>query len=255
MKGFERRGLRLLAVVCLMLLTFSTVGLTQGTRPSNATPGANERARQDAEQRYLQRLSGDATLMAPGTHTKAPTTIRVAMRNNENPLGGIDSVKEITFYASSGTNDYVQNVLPNEWYCSWPAESLKAGAMAIKMYGWYHTIYPKYPSSKADVDNTTNSQIYRAGSAHSSCTSATRAIANEGFRRSWQGVEPYVFQTAYCAGEYRDDKQLNCTNYGVGDALSQWGSKYFADQGWSYRTILNYYYNPPRNDIQEFFYY
>jgi hypothetical protein len=32
---------------------------------------------------------------------------------------------------------YAENVLPNEWITSWPAESLEAGAIAVKEYGWY----------------------------------------------------------------------------------------------------------------------
>ncbi len=32
---------------------------------------------------------------------------------------------------------YVKHVLPNEWFASWPQESLRAGAMAAKGYGWH----------------------------------------------------------------------------------------------------------------------
>ncbi len=32
--------------------------------------------------------------------------------------------------------DYVKGVLPNEWFRTWEEEALKAGAVAVKMYGW-----------------------------------------------------------------------------------------------------------------------
>ncbi|MGH2627576.1 MAG: carboxypeptidase regulatory-like domain-containing protein, partial [Anaerolineales bacterium] len=32
--------------------------------------------------------------------------------------------------------EYAKHVLPNEWVNSWPGESLRAGAMAVKMYAW-----------------------------------------------------------------------------------------------------------------------
>jgi hypothetical protein len=72
--------------------------------------------------------------------------------------------KEIPF------KDYVKGVLPSEWYSSWGEESLKAGAVAAKMYGWatyerlgyvwdcnYHQVYkPWYRTEAADkaVDDT-----------------------------------------------------------------------------------------------------
>ena len=42
--------------------------------------------------------------------------------------------------------DYCRDVLPNEWYASWYSTaptSVRAGALVVKMYGWYHTYHPK----------------------------------------------------------------------------------------------------------------
>lgn len=156
-----------------------------------------------------------------------------------------------------GTTDYVKNVLPNEWPCLWNIESVKAGAIAVKMYGWFHTMYPKYPAQGADVDNTVNSQKYVAGSAHPTCTSAVNGVYGIGFRRYWMGSpeNPWVFETAYCDGSYSNDKLTPCTNYAVGESLSQNGSSYWADYGKSYQWIVDYYYDPPAGDTQGFFTY
>src|SRR5512139_1230396 len=54
-----------------------------------------------------------------GTNTKPPTKILVYRES----LGRVDSVPFKT---------YVKNVLPNEWIASWPKESLRAGAVAVK---------------------------------------------------------------------------------------------------------------------------
>jgi hypothetical protein len=59
-------------------------------------------------------------------------------------------------------NEYVKNVLPNEWYLSWPYESLRAGAMAVKMYAWQLTAAGgRYDD--ADVFNSVCDQVYIPG--------------------------------------------------------------------------------------------
>jgi trimethylamine:corrinoid methyltransferase-like protein len=125
------------------------------------------------------------------------------------------------------------------------------------MYGWYHTIYQKYPAINADVDNTINSQVYKPGTACTAGTNAIRAVTQTGLRRYYLGApeNAYVFETAYCAGSYSDDRNIPCTNYSVGSSVSQNGSHYWADLGYVYSWILANYYNPPTGDTQGLFSY
>lgn len=91
---------------------------------------------------------------------------------------------------------YVKNVLPNEWYSTWPSESLKAGAMAVKMYGWYHVYHPKWPSLNADVKDTTADQVFIDNTEVSSTTTAINNVGGVGLENS-SGA---VFETQYLAG-------------------------------------------------------
>ena len=36
---------------------------------------------------------------------------------------------------------YAKNVLSREWIGSWTTESLRSGAVAVKMYAWYHVLH------------------------------------------------------------------------------------------------------------------
>jgi hypothetical protein len=55
--------------------------------------------------------------------------------------------------------EYVRHVLPNEWVPTWPGESLRAGAMAAKMFAWrIISIGGKW--SDADVYDSTCDQVY-----------------------------------------------------------------------------------------------
>lgn len=56
--------------------------------------------------------------------------------------------------------------------------SLEAGALAVKTYGWYHTLHPKDTDHKADVKNGTSSQMYTAGSHQPNCDLAVGSMLN-----------------------------------------------------------------------------
>jgi hypothetical protein len=67
--------------------------------------------------------------------------------------------------ATMDFNTYVKNVLPNEWHYWWPEESLKAGAVAVKMFAWYWIERGgKWPD--ADMTDNTCDQWFRYGSSH-----------------------------------------------------------------------------------------
>lgn len=129
---------------------------------------------------------------------------------------------------------YVKNVLPNEWYSTWPSESLKAGAMAVKMYGWYHVYHPKWPLLNADVKDTTADQVFIDNTEVSSTTTAINNVGGVGLENS-SGA---VFETQYLAGT---QGQPGTQSSGK---MSQWGTKYWADQGTkTYIQMCHYYYD------------
>lgn len=145
---------------------------------------------------------------------------------------------------------YVKDVLPNEWgYDStWKSESLKAGAMAVKMYGWYNVYHPIYSGINANVYDNTNSHVFIVNSEK---TSTTQAINDVG----GIGMETYMakqlFVPSYRKGTY------SSSGY-HGGILYQEGSRYLADQGNGYVSILKYYYDASstlNGQILNFFFY
>ena len=150
-----------------------------------------------------------------------PTTILVYRVS----LGRVDRVDFKT---------YVKNVLPNEWISSWPAESLKAGAMAVKSFGWYWALHSTRKTSSGacfDVCDNTSSQVYKPGSATTATNSAVDATWGTRMTRSGD-----ILQAHYCS------TTTACGGWITGNWMSQYGSADLANDGDSYSTILHYYY-------------
>ncbi|GAB3663298.1 hypothetical protein GCM10027589_26780 [Actinocorallia lasiicapitis] len=172
-------------------------------------------------------LSGSAeppatgSCKSDGTQTRLPKTILVYRKS-------LDRVVRVDF------KTYVKNVLPNEWRPGWSKESLKAGAVAVKSFGWYWSLNAKNSTKDGrcfDVWDHTNSQVYKPGSA----TAATNAAvdATWGTRLSKNGK---VFKAQYCA------TTTECGNWVNGLWMSQNGSQQKAKAGWSHTRILKFYY-------------
>ncbi|MBP2708191.1 peptidase inhibitor family I36 protein [Microbispora sp. RL4-1S] len=184
----------------------------------NLTPSLKN---QNASHQFVG-SSSSAGCKTDGTHTRLPTTILVYRKS----LNRVDRVPFKT---------YIKNVLPNEWPSYWPRESLKAGAIAVKNFGWYWALNSasKTPSGQCyDVTDHTSSQVYKPGSA----TAATNAAvdATWGTRMTRSGK---IFKAQYCS------TTTACGNWVTGDWMSQTGSRDKAKAGWSYSRILRNYYN------------
>ncbi|HEY1012491.1 MAG TPA: peptidoglycan-binding protein [Herpetosiphonaceae bacterium] len=166
---------------------------------------------------------------AAGTDTAPPTTIRVYRTR----LGRIDTVDFRT---------YVKHVLPNEWVAGWRAESLRSGAMASKTYAWYRTMYAKYPGAGYDTKDTTADQVYDPSVSYASTDAAVDATWGYKFTRNSK-----IFQTQYCAGTYNSSRTSGqCGEkhgFTVGNYMSQWGSKWYADNGYTWQHMINFYYS------------
>jgi hypothetical protein len=156
-----------------------------------------------------------------GTNSKLPTTILVYRVS----LGRVDRVAFKT---------YVKNVLPNEWVPSWPAESLKSGAMAVKSFAWHWALTStrKTPNGDCyDVTDTTSSQVYKPGSATTATSAAVDATWGTRMTRSGK-----ILQAQYCS------TTTACGHWVTGDWMSQYGSRDKADDGQNHLTILKAYY-------------
>lgn len=123
--------------------------------------------------------------------------------------------------------DYCRDVLPKEWIADWYSTaptSVRAGALVVKMYGWYHTYHPKrmYSPYYSDVLDNDYDQVYEYGSRKPGTDSAIIDVGGIGID-SWDTHR--LFETQYRAGTYDGE------NYAHSGYVSQWGTKWWADQG------------------------
>lgn len=158
-----------------------------------------------------------------------PSTIRVYMSTTWNKAAwscALNCVKSVDFLT------YIKDVLPNEWGPTWASESLKAGAMVVKMYGWFATYSPLAWAVNADVYDDTRSQVYLAGTNVAATNSAINGVGSLGIDKT----NGSLFLTEYRAGTY--DSAYQSSGY-----VRQNGSKYWADNSKTWTWILEYYYN------------
>ncbi len=157
-----------------------------------------------------------------------PSTIAVLVRPNNDP----SSSGTVTTYHFGY---YLRNVLPNEWVGSWPANSLDAGAIAVRSYGWYCVNYPKYPTVGAAVDNTTNSQVFKPNTMLSSTDNAF--VNTDGLAIGYNNAQQPGFYKAGTYGSSRDS-----SSYSFYNNMYQNGTDYWANNGESYSWMTSYYY-------------
>ncbi|GAB2821883.1 hypothetical protein GCM10022221_19970 [Actinocorallia aurea] len=178
---------------------------------------------QNASHRFLGSTPSTPTgCRTDGTDTRPPTTILVKRE-------ALGTIERIPFKA------YVRNVLPNEWYASWPKESLRAGAIAAKNHGWYWALHSDRRTEDGrcfDVWDRTKSQVYRPGSATAATDAAVEATWGTRLLKGGR-----IFQAQYCA------TTTACRRWWVdGQWMSQEGSRDRAAAGWTAARILRHYY-------------
>ena len=125
---------------------------------------------------------------------------------------------------------YISSVVGAEVSPSWPMAALKAQAIAARSYALVHYIRPANPLY--DLGNTQRWQVYRGINAE---WNTTRQAANEttGVFLSYKGG---VVESMYAAS---DDI---VTNVFGGRGMSQNGALSLAQQGYTYKQILDRYY-------------
>jgi hypothetical protein len=108
----------------------------------------------NGEKEKIEKYGVSAQTVNDPYYCPMPSQIRVKNKST-------GAISTVDFYY------YVKNVLPNEWTAlADPMESLIAGAMAVKMYGWYRCYNHKYYGMGFDVYDTSVDQVYKAGSEH-----------------------------------------------------------------------------------------
>ena len=128
--------------------------------------------------------------------------------------------------------EYAKHVLPNEWGARWPGESLRAGAMAVKMYAWsYIAAGGKWPD--ADVYDSTCDQVYIPSVSYASTDRAVDFTWNWRLTRGEQLLRTYY--RAYLS---------QCEDVGLGgNCMGQIESRDMAYDRYAWDEILFTFYN------------
>ncbi|MCD8152630.1 MAG: peptidoglycan-binding protein [Clostridiales bacterium] len=129
--------------------------------------------------------------------------------------------------------DYIKNVASSEIYSTWPDAALRANILAIMSFTMNRVYTEWYRNKGYDYTVTSSTAYDQKWSYGRTIFSNISQIVDEMFNNYLS--RPNVVQpilTQYC-----DGKQVSCPGW-----LSQWGSKYLADQGYRAIEILRYYY-------------
>lgn len=159
-----------------------------------------------------------------------PTTIRVL--RTVGPAAG--TVQVVPFH------DYVTVVMAAEWGPSDPPEALKAGAVAVKQYGWYRAMYWRggtaADGSCYDVVDSPIDQVYWPEAKTPSASEISAVDATWGISVLKSGS---FFATHYTAGS-----SVACGANADGWHLYQISAMHCAEGGMAAATILQTYYDP-----------
>ena len=129
--------------------------------------------------------------------------------------------------------DYIKNVASSEIYATWPESSIRANVLAIMSFTM-NRVYTEWYRNQGYNFTITSSTAYDHKFIYGRNVYDTISrIVDEQFGNYLS--RPNVRQpilTQYCDGQ-----RVTCPNW-----MSQWGSKYLGDQGYSAIEILRNYY-------------
>ena len=133
---------------------------------------------------------------------------------------------------------YVVTVMGKEWPSYLPQAVVEAGAVAVKQYAWYHTVYSSRSSNGRcfDVKDGTSDQLYKPSRAriHPDHYRALDATWNVSLRKNGR-----LFMTGYRRGD-----KVACGRDATGYKLFARSAVMCARSGLGFRDILRKYYNP-----------
>jgi hypothetical protein len=151
--------------------------------------------------------------------------------------------------------EYLRAVVPAEMPALWPAEAVKAQAVASRTYAQYTIENPRHPN--ADIcTNPAHCQNFNLDKIHPNADEAIQAT--KGLVARYNGKTISAFFSANCGGHTRNNNDvfpgaalpylrgIPCPDsgdkLGHGVGLCQYGARAFAQQGRSYEQIIKYYY-------------
>ncbi len=194
---------------------------------------------QTAEQSAAGQVGAAASqgLAASGV-TVVPGSIRVLM-----PDGSV---------ATMDLDEYLKGVVPREMSPAWPAEALRAQAVAARSYAITGS---GHADAGADVCTTTHCQVWSP--IHYDTTDQA-VEATSGVTARYEGNVIRAFFHAHCDGHTRDSEAVwggqvaylrgvSCpcgftSLYGHGVGMCQYGARALALQGFDHVAILQHYY-------------
>lgn len=129
--------------------------------------------------------------------------------------------------------DYIKNVACSEIYATWPPETIKANVLAIMSFTLNRVYTEFYRNRGYDFTITSSTAFDHKWIPERNIYDTISVIVDELFADylSRPNVKQPIL-TQYC-----DGRQVQCPNW-----MTQWGSKFLGDQGYSPIEILRYYY-------------
>ncbi|RKI93279.1 peptidoglycan-binding protein [Parablautia intestinalis] len=128
--------------------------------------------------------------------------------------------------------DYIKNVVSSEIYATWPESAIYANTLVIMSFT-LNRVYTEWYRNQGYNFTITSSTAYdqkwmRGRNSYGNIDRIVDSVFANYLSRP--GVRQPIF-TSYC-----DGRRVTC------DGLSQWGSKYLAEEGYSSIEIIRYYY-------------
>ena len=128
--------------------------------------------------------------------------------------------------------DYIKNVVSSEIYATWPENTIYANTLAIMSFTLNRVYTEWYRNQGYDFTITSSTAYDQKWIYGRNIYQNINRIVDSIFSNflSRPGVRQPIF-TSYC-----DGNRVTC------EGLSQWGSKYLGDQGYTPIEIIHYYY-------------
>lgn len=129
--------------------------------------------------------------------------------------------------------NYIKNVACSEIYATWPDDTIRANVLAIMSFTLNRVYTEWYRNKGYDFTITSSTAYDHKWIFGRNIFDRIARIVDELFENylSRPNVKQPIL-TQYCDGQ-----QVQCPNW-----MTQWGSKYLGDQGYSAIEILRYYY-------------